>query len=134
MGPDILYEVLYTSELLPTVSARAFAQLVREARRRNAASGITSLLVFDGVRVCHALEGAPPVVHALLGRIAADTRHTGWRLLHSATRGGDRRFAGHPMGYGLALHDADVDGVLACTGAAAVDALVLAMPRLELEP
>lgn len=134
MAPEILYEALYTSELLPSVSARQFAELVRHSRRRNAADGITSLLVFDGVRVCHALEGRPPVVRPLLDRIAADARHTGWRLLHGAERHGDRRFAGHPMGYGLALDEADVDAVLACSGAAAVDALVLAMPRLELEP
>jgi hypothetical protein len=129
-----LYEILYTSELAPEVSVTAIADIVRRARLRNAAHGITGVLVFDGGRFCQYVEGPPSAVHELAQRIAHDGRHTGFRRLHAATRVGERRMAGHPMSYGLALDETDVDAVVARHGEAAAAQLIAILPRLELEP
>lgn len=131
-GP--FYEVLYTSELEPSVPVAAIADIVRRSRGFNAAHQITGLLVFDGGRFCHYLEGPADMVHALALRISADPRHTGFRRLHAATRVGPRRLPGHPMSYGLAYDEAEIDAVAALTGEAATQLLMQALPRLELEP
>ena len=134
MTPQPLYEVLYTSELEPSVRVSAIAGIVRRARAWNSAHDITGVLVFDGGRFCQYLEGPADEVHALALRISADARHTAFRRLHAATRLGPRRLAGHPMSYGLAYDEAEIDAVLALTGAAATDRLIDTLPRLELEP
>lgn len=131
-GP--LYELLYTSELEPSVQVAAIADIVRRARSWNAAHEVTALLVFDGGRFCHYLEGPAEVVHALALRISTDARHTGFRRLHAATRVGPRRLPGHPMSYGLAYDESEIDAVVALAGEAAAERLMNALPRLELEP
>lgn len=132
--PGPLYEVLYTSELEPSVQVSVIADIVRRARSWNAAHQVTGLLVFDGGRFCQYLEGAADVVHMLALRISADPRHTGFRRLHAATRVGSRRLPGHPMSYGLAYDEAEIDAVVALTGESATERLMQALPRLELEP
>lgn len=134
MSAPALYEVLYTSELEPAVKVSAIAGIVRRARVWNAAHGITGVLVFDGGRFCQYLEGPAAEVHALALRIAADARHSAFRRLHAATRVGARRLEGHPMSYGLAYDESEIDAVLQLTGAAAADRLMDMLPRLELEP
>ncbi|MEF7614615.1 BLUF domain-containing protein [Aquincola sp. MAHUQ-54] len=134
MSEQQLYEILYTSELEPGVPVSAIAHIVRLARARNAKEGITSVLVFDGARFCHYIEGPPDAVHALALRIAEDGRHTEFRRLHAATRVGPRRLPDHPMSYGLALNEADVDAVVSLAGVAAADMVIDILPRLELEP
>ncbi|WP_348754151.1 BLUF domain-containing protein [uncultured Aquincola sp.] len=134
MSPFPLYEVLYTSELDPSVKVSTIADIVRRARLWNAAHEVTGLLVFDGGRFCHHLEGPAEVVHALALRISADARHTGFRRLHAATRIGPRRLEGHPLSYGLAYDEAEIDAVTALSGVAATERLMQALPRLELEP
>lgn len=131
-GP--LYELLYTSELEASVPVSALAGMVRRSRSWNAAHQVTSLLVFDGGRFCHYLEGPAEVVHTLALRISQDPRHTGFRRLHAATRVGLRRLPGHPMSYGLAYDEAEIDAVVALVGEAATERLMQALPRLELEP
>lgn len=129
-----LYEVLYTSELQASVPVSAIAGIVRRARGWNAAHQVTGLLVFDGGRFCHYLEGPAEPVHALALRISADARHVGFRRLHAATRTGPRRLEGHPLSYGLAYDEAEIDAVAALNGTAAIERLMQALPRLELEP
>jgi hypothetical protein len=55
--------------------------LVTASARRNARHGITGVLLFGGGHFLQVLEGPPEVVDALVGRIAADPRHTDFEVL-----------------------------------------------------
>lgn len=70
-----LWQVAYVSR-----SGRPFADadldaLESHARRRNAAAGVTGLLLFDGTGFVQALEGGEAAVRGTLARIEADPRH-----------------------------------------------------------
>ena len=64
---------------------RDLAAIGAVARARNPATGVTGVLLcdraHDGHRFVQVLEGPPERVHALLGRILRDRRHTDLRML-----------------------------------------------------
>lgn len=53
-----------------------FVALVRHARQRNEADGITGVLIFDNENLMQILEGEDDKVDACFDRIKRDTRHT----------------------------------------------------------
>ncbi len=70
-----LHQVLYISHLAPPHEYEAFTAICRSSRHRNAALGVTGVLLFDGHRFCQLLQGPAPAVHSLMADIAHDPRH-----------------------------------------------------------
>jgi hypothetical protein len=76
------------------------ADLLRASRARNAAAGITGVLLYAGGNVMQALEGGRDAVEALYARIERDPRHLDpTRLLGLEVA--ERQFPG----WSMALHD-----------------------------
>jgi hypothetical protein len=100
-----LFQLFYVSRAAGAVDNGALVALVRDARRRNDARGITGCLLFSGHCFAQVLEGARADVQALARRIADDPRHGGMRVLRERSCA-EREYAGWPMGY---LHDVSVE-------------------------
>jgi len=77
-----LQEILYSSLLAPDQPTTVVGQIVTRARARNAETGITGLLVFDGMRFCQHFEGPRDATVRLMDRIAEDPRHTDIRVVY----------------------------------------------------
>lgn len=67
--------IVYTSQLAPDADYSVYAEICRVSRLRNAASGVSGVLLFDGQRFCQWLHGDPIVTGALMRSIELDTRH-----------------------------------------------------------
>ena len=93
-----LYEVLYVSQLAPSVPVSAVAEIAGHARAANAQRGLTGLLVFDGQRFCQQLEGSQKNVLSAMARICQDPRHVEVNVVHQGTLAA-RRFSS----FGLAF-------------------------------
>jgi len=77
-----LTQLIYCSELAtPAPSPRAVDQLLERCRARNAAAGITGVLVVDGVHVLQVLEGPRDALTELFVRISTDARHRNVQLI-----------------------------------------------------
>jgi len=71
-----LYRCVYVSRTrLEPGEAEAFDRLVRASAARNAARGISGLLVAMSGAYLQVLEGEPDALVTLLGKIIADPRH-----------------------------------------------------------
>ena len=102
------------------------------ARKFNQAHGITGLMVFDGERFVHLLEGPRDAVFALLEKIRLDPRHTDMKTLHYAAQE-QARFNRFTTGLVPVEHN-DVLGKLTATqGATALSHLVDLIPLLDLD-
>lgn len=100
-----LVSVVYVSTAVRPFGRRELLSLLRDARARNAAAGITGMLLYRSGNFIQALEGPPAAVDALLGRIARDGRHAGMILVLRRTVA-TREFAGWSMGFDdLSRHD-----------------------------
>jgi hypothetical protein len=129
-----LYQLLYTSSLAPTTSVLDIARIARASRARNAGSGITGTLIFDGQRFCHYLEGQQSSVLQLAQRIAADTRHVEFVVRAQGPFDGCRRFAPWSLGYALAQDAHALDAFAAVRDDEAISTLLQVLPRCEPEP
>ena len=67
--------IVYTSRLAPDADYSVYAEICRVSRVRNAASGVSGVLLFDGQRFCQWLHGDPITTDALMRSIELDTRH-----------------------------------------------------------
>ncbi len=85
------YEVLYVSTLAPSQPINTVAEIAARARYNNAQLDITGLLIFDGQRFCHQLEGIKKSVLKLTERIRDDPRHVNVEVLHHGVLA-ERRF------------------------------------------
>lgn len=69
------YQVIYSSESATPMQTEELDEILQQARRNNAAHGITGALIYvDGVFL-QILEGETVTVQALMARIAKDVRH-----------------------------------------------------------
>lgn len=75
MTADPLH-IAYTSRLAAEHDYTVFGEICRRARERNVQHGIAGVLLFDGLRFFQWLYGEAGAVSRLMGRIAADARHT----------------------------------------------------------
>lgn len=125
-------ELLYFSVLAAQASPACVGAIVRHARRRNAACGIRSVLVFDGWRFCQYLSGGAAEVAGLARRLRADARHTDLALLHAGPCEG-ASVATQPLVFGL-CYDASLDEIVRATGTDAVRAFRSLCPRLDASP
>lgn len=128
-----LYEVLYLSTLAPDAPITAVSDIVGRARPANLIRGVTGILVFDGLRFCHAVEGQQLDVFTLMEKIREDGRHSDIRVLH---HGGleQRRFARFQLGYTAADQPDSLLRMAYLAGPAAMQAFLALVPSLDLEP
>lgn len=91
-----MYQVTYVSTARTGQNWSAIDAIVEKSRANNRRDGITGLLVHDGRRFLHILEGDTQTVIATFQRIAVDERHAIEQVV--ATRDiPDREFAGWDM-------------------------------------
>lgn len=90
--------LVYVSTASPGLLQADLDTILDTARARNAAEGITGLLVFNGFNFMQLLEGPPASVQRVFNAICRDQRHSGVvRVLSGETD--QRAFAGWAMGY-----------------------------------
>ncbi len=93
-----LSSLVYASTAASDFDDAALAALLQQARRANAARGITGLLLYRGGRFVQFLEGPEREVRSLYATIAADPRHSHVHTLNEG-RPATRQFADWTMGY-----------------------------------
>ena len=106
-------------------------QIVGQARARNAEHGITGLLVFDGSRFCHHLEGPLHAVDALMNRIADDRRHADVRVLYTGQRF-ERRYKRFDLGFAQSEDPDDMAGVHELQGTQALERFLVLRPGFDI--
>ncbi|MFP4519151.1 MAG: BLUF domain-containing protein [Oceanicaulis sp.] len=99
----LLVRALYYSQAASR-DREAVRSILGAAQRNNPALNLTGVLIHDRGRYLQVLEGARPVVSAMIARIGDDPRHTGMALADFAEVD-RRRFAG----FSMAFTDADAD-------------------------
>lgn len=110
----------------------AFKQIVQSSRRRNGQLGLTGVLVFDGERFCHLLEGPATAFDEVMQRIAGDPRHTELTMLYPSTPASSRLLFTWRSGY---CSPDDLDqfvGSAALTGDEALMAFLAVLTRCDL--
>jgi hypothetical protein len=100
-----VFQVFYVSRASAAFDNAQVQSLLQAARRQNARLDVTGCLLFSGHCFAQVLEGAQPVVNAMLRRIGADPRHLGVRVLSQAQRD-ERDYADWAMGY---LYDLNLE-------------------------
>ena len=126
-----LLEVLYVSVLAGDASTGLVANIARAARVANLQTGVTGLLVFDGLRFCQQIEGKPSHIEALMERIARDPRHSDVRILHhGALR--QRRFRNFSLGYADIAEGDALEKLGQLEGELATNAFMLLPAQLDL--
>ena len=70
-----MYRLVYTSRSAAELSAEDINMILSTARRRNAAEGITGLLLYQNRMILQVLEGDKAPVTACFARIQRDPRH-----------------------------------------------------------
>ena len=85
MADETLARVIYSSHSLlpesPDQRMQVVTELLRIARQRNAETGLTGVLLFDGTRFLQAIEGETGAVETAFENIACDRRHEEIELL-----------------------------------------------------
>lgn len=76
-----LRQVFYVSRLAEGVSQRDVRQILAISRRNNRMLDVTGCLTCTGRHFAQVLEGRDAAVEPLVLRIAADVRHTDFRLV-----------------------------------------------------
>ena len=87
-----LFESILLSELSSDVPPADIGNIVRVARVNHAAERLSGLLLFDGERFCHYLEGSEPAVRNRISRITEDTRFVELQQLYEGFADVRRRF------------------------------------------
>lgn len=131
-APVLLYEFLYWSQLADSQSPTAIGQILARARPFNASNGITGLLVFDGQRFCQHLEGPAAAVEALMGRIAADDRHSEVRIAYEGPLA-ERRYHRFDMGYAQAEDPLEMEHLAMLRGDAALQQFLALRPSFDIQ-
>jgi hypothetical protein len=110
----------------------AFKQIVQSSRRRNGQLALTGVLVFDGERFCHLIEGPEPGFREVMQRIEDDPRHTRLTLLHPPAEASSRLLFTWRSGY-CSPDDLDqFSGPDALSGDAALMAFLAVLTRCDL--
>lgn len=126
-------QLLYLSRLAADTSPACVAEIVRAARQRNTAHGISSLLVFDGWRFCQFIEGETATVGDLADRIRTDARHTDFRVLHQGTPVAPLLLDGRSLIYAL-NYDDSLDHFEQAGGVEAIVQFAGMLPTFDMEP
>ena len=96
----MLFQVLYSSIATEHLGVSAMRGLLAHARERNAALGITGVLIYypESGEIVQVLEGPKAAVLALLERLRADPRHRRI-VVHFEATIRDRDLGTWPMGF-----------------------------------
>jgi len=93
-----LHAIAYASTASRELTPAELDAVVAESRSRNAASGVTGVLLYCDGSFMHYLEGPPEAVAAAFGRILASScHHDVNELLHVPIQA--REFADRPLGF-----------------------------------
>lgn len=128
-----LYHAIYLSRLAPDVSASCIAGIVRASRLRNQMTQVSGLLVFDGARFCHYLEGPAAAIGPLIDRICMDSRNTDFRIVHQSEFEGPRLLPQYGLEYALS-YDEHLECFEASTGPTSVMLFRDLMPSFDMAP
>jgi hypothetical protein len=131
---NLIFELVYTSVLAPASDVRCVADIVRRSRSYNLANGISGVLVFDGERFCQHLEGEQEAVLLLAAKIAGDSRHQQFRVLHQGSIGQQRRFGEWSLAYALDTEGTLLEVLAREPGLRAATLLQESLPLLENQP
>jgi hypothetical protein len=112
----LVFELVYSSVLSETADIRGVADIVRRARSCNYDNGLTGILVFDGERFCQHIEGSREAVLRVAGKIAGDSRHRQFHVLHQDYAGAARRFGEWHMAYALDSRGEVMESLLQARG------------------
>jgi hypothetical protein len=93
----MLVRLIYASRVAAPPTAEDLAAIVRQARARNSAEGITGVLCYSDEHFLQVLEGGRTAVNRAYARIVTDTRHREVELL-AYEQVTERHFAGWSMG------------------------------------
>lgn len=93
----MLVRLIYASRAAGPVNAEALTPIMKASRAKNAAAGITGVLVYSDGVFLQLLEGGRNAVSTLYNKIACDARHRDVVLL-AYDEVDERRFAGWSMG------------------------------------
>jgi hypothetical protein len=79
----MLHRVIYASEAVGVtgVSTLSIAQILGESERNNRRDHVTGCVMFHEGHILQVLEGTRVDLNRLMGRILADPRHSGVRVL-----------------------------------------------------
>lgn len=100
-----LVHLIYVSSATRLLEGADLARILEGSAARNAASGITGMLLYADGSFMQALEGEAPDVQTVFARIERDPRHTGVIVLEHAPIA-TRSFARWSMGF-RRLHAGD---------------------------
>ncbi len=126
-----LHEILYCSLLAPQQPPTVVGQIVAQARARNAADGLTGLLVFDGMRFCQHFEGPSRQVLRLLSRLETDPRHTQIRVVYEGPLA-QRRYQRFDLGLAQPEESDDLAEVEKVDGIEALQRFLALRPRFDI--
>ncbi|MDO9453023.1 MAG: BLUF domain-containing protein [Stagnimonas sp.] len=96
----MLQKLIYASQAIKPVDTGSLQAILETARIRNEKDGVTGFLLYADESFLQILEGEEDVLTATYGRIAADPRHSGLRLLQRVPIS-KRRFGSWTMGFDL---------------------------------
>lgn len=94
----MLRQIIYVSAAIVPFSDRELAVLLEQSRVRNAATGLTGMLVYDQGSFLQVLEGSPAGIADLLARIERDRRHHRFSI-RSDSPIAERQFGDWAMGF-----------------------------------
>ena len=126
-----LYSFLYSSIFTPSYPITVVGELVKAARRKNAAQGLTGILVFDGVRFCQYLEGPQQNLADILATIENDPRHSDFRLHFHEQLDGPRQFRDWSIAYAEVEDEILLQELAAAQGQEALLHLRNLLPSLD---
>ena len=93
-----MIEIVYTSSAIKPFSEDQLIALLQKSRTNNAPLGITGMLLYKNGEFMQVLEGEENAVRSLSKRIAADPRHTNFKVLMDRPCT-DREFPDWSMGF-----------------------------------
>jgi hypothetical protein len=126
------YELIYASWITTRLDPAFVLDMIKQARVRNRAMGVTSLLLFDGERFCQQLEGEMEAVGVISAAIEHDRRHHDFTTLHAGPLPEGRRFPGWDMAF--AMHETGTlsSAISRCSGVRIAEYLQ-ATPRVRID-
>ena len=76
-----MLRLLYFSTAHADITSKDVDSIVDHARPENERHGITGVLCYNGRNFCQLLEGEETKVRSLVSTIAADPRHSGFKVM-----------------------------------------------------
>ena len=96
--PTVIFQLIYTCALAPATPVKELRAIAEQSSEKNAARGLTGVLLCEDGSILQVLEGEKSVVEDLFAKISEDTRVTApLVLLRRVTSA--REFPNWSMGY-----------------------------------